>query len=240
MNCKNCNTPVSSSARSCPNCGRQVTGSLGGSGLHEQKSPAAAKLSPSSAMDVEEELPLQDEVSEDSGSPETTGRGNTGSYSKVRTASGKPKPDTTARPKPPARPASPPSLPSPGEVGAMLIEQPHLLEPGLSVEQDGSGKSVGARMSTDVGQIDLLARDDAGGLVVVMVPAPDEAKDVVGDVLRRIGWVRKHRAKKGQDVRGVVIMAEVPDEVAYAATAVSDTVSFKTFRLSVAFDEVDL
>jgi RecB family endonuclease NucS len=122
----------------------------------------------------------------------------------------------------------------------MVVDQPDLLEPGLVVETDKADKPVGAGLATEVGTIDLLARDDAGGLVVVMVPAAGAGKDVVGEILQRIGWVRKHRAKKGQDVRGVVLMATVPDEVAYAAAAVAHTVSFKSYRLSVAFDEVDI
>lgn len=243
MNCKNCNTPVPRHARGCPNCGRRITGSLGDSGLHEQKAPAAGALGPSSAMEVEEELPLDEEVAEEepereSTAPKAAGAGHTGSHAKVRAAKTPP-----PRPPTPERrddPAAPPGPPSPSEVCAMVVEQPDLLEPGLSVEADASGKPIGAGLKTDVGLIDLLARDDAGGLVVVMVPPPEIAKDVVGDILQRIGWVRKHRAKKGQDVRGLVLMAKVPDEVAYAAAAVSHTVSFKTFRLSVAFDDVDL
>ncbi|MGH0035026.1 MAG: hypothetical protein ACQGVK_08350 [Myxococcota bacterium] len=245
MNCKNCNNPVAKHMRHCPNCGRQVGGSLGGSGLHEQQTPKGGALSPSSAVEVEEELPLQDEVTDDSTSSglseSAAGQSARGSYSKVR-PSKKSRPErkksAAAQTAPPASP--PPAGPSPAEVCAMVVEQPDLLEAGLSVETDKSGKSIGAGLSTEVGTIDLLARDDAGGLVVVMVSGPDVAKDVVGDILQRIGWVRKHHAKKGQDVRGIVVMAEVPEEVAYAAAAVAHTVSFKTFRLSVAFDDVDL
>ncbi len=240
MNCKNCSTPIGRNARSCPSCGRQVGASLGSSGLHEQKSPGGSKLAPAASLEEEVELPLQDEVSK----PETTAsRAAEPSYRKSKTSTPtKAKGRSASEEAPVSQGPSdgPTGSPTPAEVRAMIVEQPELLESGLSVERNKSNKSIGANLSTDVGAIDLLARDDAGGLVVVMVPETGADKDIVGEVLQRVGWVRKRHAKKGQDVRAIVIMAEIPDDVAYAAAAVSDTVSFKAVKLQIAFEDVDV
>ena len=52
--------------------------------------------------------------------------------------------------------------------------------------------------------------------------------------------MRKHLAKPGQEVRAIVLLERLPDEVRYAAAALADTVSFKTYRLALTFEEVAL
>ncbi len=39
-------------------------------------------------------------------------------------------------------------------------------------------------------------------------------------------------------VRAIVLTGSVPDDLSYAAAAVSGTVSFKTYRVAVAFEDV--
>jgi hypothetical protein len=108
------------------------------------------------------------------------------------------------------------------------------------VYKDAKSKPVGIRYESEVGEIDLLARDDSGGLVVVMVA--DETvkggKELVSDALERIGWVRLQVAESGQEVRAVVLTGAVPDDLSYAAAAVSGTVAFKTYRVAVTFEDV--
>ncbi len=143
-----------------------------------------------------------------------------------------------ARPAVKATPATgPASLFSlqPDELRARVAEKPDMLEKGLSVFKSG-GKTVGAGYETEVGEIDLLAVDASGGLVVVMV-AP-RGTNPVGPVLERLGWVSKHVAEEGQDVRAMVLLEPPAPELPYAAKAVADTVSFKTYRVTVALDDV--
>jgi RecB family endonuclease NucS len=124
-------------------------------------------------------------------------------------------------------------------VREMLADDPSLLEKGLTLMGD-AGSSGGIDHPTDVGSIDILARDSGGGLVVVMVTKGDSGSDIVAEVLQRIGWVRKHVAKKREGVRGVVLMQNAPENLSYAAAAVSDTVSFRTYRIKLSFDEVEI
>ena len=126
--------------------------------------------------------------------------------------------------------------PKPTELRAILAEQPELLEPDLRIL---SGPKRGVRYPTDVGEIDLLMVDDEKNLVVVSVPDPESPGDLVSEVLQRMGWVRKHVAKGQQDVRGIVLLPPMPEDLSYAAAAVAGTVAFRTYRMSISFDELE-
>ncbi|HXK23450.1 MAG TPA: hypothetical protein VMS55_12320, partial [Myxococcota bacterium] len=92
------------------------------------------------------------------------------------------------------RPAPPTLSLDPGQVRALLAEQPGMVEKGLGVHSDASGRQVGVDFETPVGDIDLLARDARGGFVIILVPDHDDP-DLVPGLLRRMGWVRKHLCK---------------------------------------------
>ena len=127
----------------------------------------------------------------------------------------------------------------PQDVLAMLVKEPTLIEPGLEVYKE-KGEAVGVGYSTAVGEIDLLARDDAGAWVVILVAGPDGAKELVGELLQRIGWVRRHLGGSGEEVRGIVLLDDLPDDLGYAAAAVADTVEFKLYRFQLTFESVIL
>ena len=128
----------------------------------------------------------------------------------------------------------------PAQVRILVGEQPGLLEKGLSIYTDESGDSVGIEFPTPVGAIDLLARDRGGAFIVVAVPDPAEAAHVVPDVVQRIGYVRKHVAEGGAEVRGIVVLDRIPEEVAYAAAGMVGTVSFKAFRVALTFQDLEV
>ena len=125
------------------------------------------------------------------------------------------------------------------ELRARIVEDPELLAPGLEVYRDPeSGEPAGAEFSTEVGDIDLLCQDPDGTLVVVKV-VPHDAGDPVGPVLEQLGWVSKHVAGDEKPVRALVLLEPPAPELGYAARAVADTVSFKTWRVTVAVDDVE-
>jgi len=153
--------------------------------------------------------------------------------------------------KPAAKQASPPARPTrepgpavfhlnPGQVRTLIAEQPGLLEKGLGIYADESGKPVGAHFPSPVGEIDLLARDPKGNFVVIMVPEPGDTANIVGGILQRMGWVRKHVANDKKEVRGVVVLEQLPEEVAYAAAGTGGTVAFKAFRVALTFHDIDI
>ncbi len=97
-----------------------------------------------------------------------------------------------------------------------------------------------SKPTTSVGKIDLLARDAAAGWVVVLITESDQCKELVGDLLQLMGWVRKHLSDEEQEVRGIVLVDSVPEDLGYAAAAVSDTVEFKLYRVGLTFEKVDI
>ncbi len=121
----------------------------------------------------------------------------------------------------------------------LVLDDPEVLEPGLSALTDDSGTEVGRHFETEVGEIDLLARDASGGLVVVVVAPPETGRDLVPELLHRIGWVRKHLVKSvGESVRCIVLVEGLDEQIGYAAAAVADTIEFHTWRASLAIERL--
>jgi hypothetical protein len=129
---------------------------------------------------------------------------------------------------------------SPDGIRDLLIARPGLIEEGLRIHTDADGAAAGARFETSVGKIDLLARDAAAGWVVVVVAEPDQGKELVGNLLQLVGWVRKHLSAEGQEIRAIVLVDSVPEDLGYAAAAVSDTVEFKLYRIGLTLEKVDV
>ena len=129
--------------------------------------------------------------------------------------------------------------PDPEALRAMLADQPELHEPGLSLSTSEKGTPQGAGYTSGVGEIDLLAWDGQGALVVVMIAGEDDGAELVSAILQRIGWVSKHLSGKSQRVRGIVLLDKFREEIGYSAAAVSDKVSFKTWRMALMFNELE-
>jgi len=153
---------------------------------------------------------------------------------------------TTRKAKPAEKPDPSPSSDepnfelSPDGIRDLLIARPELIEEGLRVHTDDDGAASGARFETSVGTIDLLARDTAAGWVIVLIAESGQSKELVGDLLQLMGWVRKHLSAEGQEVRAVVLVDSVPEDLGYAAAAVSDSVEFKLYRVGLTLEKIDV
>lgn len=231
MTCTSCGTRIGKTDRKCPNCGKSQKTRPRSSKSPESGTPA---LEPSSAQIPGRRQGLRDVRSGGASAPVSSDKPISTNAAKVTPSPG----DET-----------PAGLPGRAEIRNWIHECPDRLEEGLSIYTDANtskANPVGLDFSTDVGEIDLLARDDAGGLVVVLVPAPQSdgspqsGKDLVGEALERVGWVRKHVAEPTQEVRAIVLLNQVPDDFSYSAAAVASTVSFKTYRLEVSFADVEV
>jgi hypothetical protein len=244
MNCKSCNTKVPSGQKSCPACGRAHSAIDLGSAQQRNPSnehPSALSESthkPSAATETAAPAAAKRDK------PKSRRASNErGGFVASRPESPKPKTQTKTKPTSQTKPAE--TLPSlftldPAELRALLGEQPELLESGLTAVCGDAGQQDGHRYSTDVGEIDLLAVDEAGEYVVVMVADRDATPALIGDVLQRVGWVRKHLGKEGAQVRGIVLTDLLSSDLSYAAAAVAGTVDFKTYRVSLSFDDLDV
>lgn len=133
--------------------------------------------------------------------------------------------------------SEPVASPAPMEVRALLASRPEWLEPGLALLQGGQD-AVG--VATEVGEIDLLLVDPNGDLRVVLIPEVSDIDRALVQILPRMGWVARHRAEQDCKVQGIVLLADVPTETVYAATAISDRVSFRSYQLALRIDPIEL
>lgn len=84
---------------------------------------------------------------------------------------------------------------------------------------------------TTVGYIDILARDKANGdWVVIELKKGKHSDAVVGQLLRYMGWVKKHKATDGEKVRGIIITNAPDDKIKYAML-VNSAISFYTYQV---------
>lgn len=240
--CRACNTRYDPGTRACPSCGRKSSSnasdsSSGDSGRLPPSRRTKPRLTPEVDLELTESSVLDDSSSGrplgDSGSGRPLGDSASGPVAAPRRK--------TSRPVAVRRKPAPPPIEADADtdqVKMLLTDQPGLLEKGLGLYADEEGELLGADFATPVGSIDLLCRDRKGGFVVVHLPAPDEIEDSVSAMLRRMGWVRKHLADEGAEVRGVVVLEHLPEELAYAAAGVAGAIAFKGFKLALTFHDL--
>jgi len=104
-----------------------------------------------------------------------------------------------------------------------------VIESGLKLYVEGALK--GRQFGTDVNRIDLLAQDGAGNLVVIELKAGEAGREVLGQILPYMGWVREHLAK-GKAVRGIVVASDFTSELLAAINVLSN---FALYRYAVQF-----
>jgi predicted nucleic acid-binding Zn-ribbon protein len=239
--CKSCNTRFEDGRSACPSCGRRIFVSV-----KETPKPSegesmslAAAASPSAASEIA--IP-RDELS---GREIDLGEVDVLAEAALPEAVEELKREAPVKPRTRVRRLEPEPGPavfhlSAAQVRTLVVEQPALLEPELAIYRDAKTGVVGVDLSTPVGSIDLLARDKDGALVVVAVPDPRDADSLIADMLARIGYVRKHFASDKKAVRGIVVIEEIPEELAYTAAGVSQTISFKAYRVALSFHPLPL
>ena len=234
MFCKNCNTRLNPRERTCPNCGNDV-GPEAATARPGRPTPLPSREL-STAKEPDEELEVELDLDEVTGGlPAPPKRA-----AKPKAAKPKATPAPSKAPAHKPSGSAPPSAPDPAGLRALLAEQPEALEEGLGIFLNDDGTPAGAEYATGVGDIDLLATDAQGNLVVVMISEKGQGEELVGEVLQRVGWIRKHLDEDGKKVRGIVLCEEPPESLSYAAAAVSDTITFKTYRVALTFEDLDV
>ena len=103
-----------------------------------------------------------------------------------------------------------------------VIAQLDRIEAGLRLE--------GRQLTTPAGRIDLLCRDQQGNYVVVELKRMRGSDQVIGQILRYMGWVKE--AHPDSNVRGIVIVQQKDDTLQYAIKAIPN-VEAKEFSLSI-------
>lgn len=103
----------------------------------------------------------------------------------------------------------------------------------LEIYEDEEGAD-GQQYTTDIGPIDILAIEPkSNSFMVIELKKGSPTDQVIGQILRYMGWVKKNLCKDGQTVKGLVICRDPDPKLSYALAMTSNidvryyTVSFK-------------
>lgn len=96
------------------------------------------------------------------------------------------------------------------------------VEPGLHL--------VNRQLSTPAGRLDLFCKDARGDYVVVELKKTQGTDQVVGQILRYMGWARE--TYPGSNVRGIIIVGKKDEALRYALMGVSG-IEVREFKLSI-------
>ena len=96
------------------------------------------------------------------------------------------------------------------------------------------GEVIGKQYQTDAGRIDLLAESkDGTRLLVIELKRGRASDEVVGQVLRYIGFIRDQIAAPHQTTEGAIIALEDDQKLRWALSAVRDV---RFYRYEIKFD----
>lgn len=98
----------------------------------------------------------------------------------------------------------------------------------MYIEDDGT---TGQQYTTDVGILDILAKDKSGNFVVIELKRADSGYKVVGQTLNYIGWVQENLATNGEKVRGLIIVGKADKQLLMAVRPVSEMINLKEYRV---------
>ncbi|MCB9098824.1 MAG: DUF1016 family protein [Anaerolineales bacterium] len=92
----------------------------------------------------------------------------------------------------------------------------------LKIYEEAEGID-GQQYSTDIGLIDILAIEQASNSFVVIELKKGRPSDqVVGQILRYMGWVKQNLCIDGQQIKGLVICRDPDPKLSYALTMVNN------------------
>ena len=102
------------------------------------------------------------------------------------------------------------------EEGLEEAIKPNLARLGLRPTDDISQQYP---MGPDVGRSDLVYLDSDGNLVVIELKRGYSSDEVVGQILRYIGYLQENVAEDGQEVRGWIVTGDYDESLRLAAKA---------------------
>lgn len=108
----------------------------------------------------------------------------------------------------------------------------------LSIYRDEDGTPA-QQYVTDVGIIDILAKDTQGNFVVVELKRAESKYAVVGQILNYMSWVEENLVSKKEKVRGIIIVGKADNTLKYALRQVQDKVILKEYRIKMTFTDVE-
>lgn len=106
-----------------------------------------------------------------------------------------------------------------------IVSHLDVLEPGLTL--------VSRQESSDVGRLDLLARDAEGRTVIIELKAGEAKDSSIGQIARYIGW---YADKEGKPPRAMLVASGFAEPVRWAARAIPG-LKLVTYRVQFTFEE---
>lgn len=99
------------------------------------------------------------------------------------------------------------------------------------------GEIIGEEYQTkEVGNIDILAKDKKKKEWVVIELKKGQSNDtVIGQTLRYMGWVERNLIKKGENVKGIIIVKEEDNKLKFALYSLKNKVNIDCFIYNVQF-----
>ncbi len=107
----------------------------------------------------------------------------------------------------------------------------------LKIYEDENGNE-GQQYYTEIGLIDILAVEPKSkSFVVIELKKGRTSDQVVGQILRYMGWVKKNIATNGQAVKGLVICQKPDDKLTYALS-VTPNINVRYYSVSFKLSEI--
>lgn len=106
----------------------------------------------------------------------------------------------------------------------------------LIVHEDAAG-NFGQQYATDIGSIDILAIEvQSNAFVVIELKKGRPSDQVLGQILRYMGWVKQNLCKPEQQVKGLVICHDRDPKLEYAL-AMTKGIEVKYYQVSFKLNE---
>ena len=85
---------------------------------------------------------------------------------------------------------------------------------------------VSTEYPTEVGPIDILAKDNEGNFYVFELKLSKGVDKALGQILRYMGWIKKEESN-GKSVSGIIVAEKIDDKLKYAIQAVNNVDLFE-------------
>lgn len=102
-------------------------------------------------------------------------------------------------------------------------------------EEDGT---PGQQYATDVGIIDILAKDSQDNFVVIELKRAESKYHVLGQVLNYMTWVEENLVVGNEKVRGMIVVGRADNTLKSALKQVSDKVMLKEYRIKLTLNNL--
>ncbi|MFZ6799033.1 endonuclease NucS domain-containing protein [Undibacterium sp. Di24W] len=109
-----------------------------------------------------------------------------------------------------------------------IVSQLDVLESGLTF--------VSRQESSDVGRVDLLARDIDGNTVIIELKSGEAKDSSIGQIARYIGW---YAQKEGKPPRAILVASGFSEPIRWAAKAIPG-LKLVVYRVQFNFEEATI